>query len=167
MILSLALALLLLALPVDDSEQLTWVAQVLAHESTATHAQKIRALKICEEAYAEVESGLVTSLLFRAASTACESNPALRCAAAKALGAVLAKSRNTMYARRLARLADIQIEPEPSVRIAVLRALPRMDNSIAHARVFDSLKPTVEPDPQVRESARQIIAANPNLASSL
>ena len=167
MVLPPVLALLLLTTAGEDPEQLAWVAQVLAPESPATTAQKFQALKLCEETYAETESGLVTSLLFRAASTTYEGSPELRRAAVNALGAVLATSRNTMYARRLARLADAQVEPEAIVRIAVLRALPRMDNSIAHARVFDSLKPTLEPDPQVREAARQIIAGNPNLAASL
>lgn len=167
MFLSPLLALLLLATPGEGPEELAWVARVLAPDSPATPPQKLEALKLCEQAYAETESGLVTSLLFRAASTAYEGNPELRRAAVNALGAVLAKSRNTMYARRLARLADFQVEPDASVRIAVLRALPRLDNSIAHARVFDALKPTVEPDAQVREAGRQVVADNPGIAASL
>lgn len=161
------LALLLLAIPGRGQEAIAWVSQVLAPDSEATVAEKRKALQHCEGAYRESDSGLVTSLLFRAASVLFEGSAEVRVAAVKALEAVLSHSSNTMYARRLARLADASVEPEPAVRIAVLSALAAMDNSLAHARVFESMKTTAEPEVAVRDAARQVFAKNPRLAASM
>lgn len=162
-----ALALLIFATPGRGEDPTTWISQVLAQDSPATRAEKLEALRLCGTSYRESESGLITSLLFRAASVLFEGNAEIRTAAVKALESVLAHSSNTMYARRLARLADETVEPNPSVRIAVLSALAAMDNSLAHARVFESMKTTSEPEASVREAARQVFAKNPRLAASM
>ncbi len=143
------------------NERLVELSAILGSESTSSHQVRIRAIE--EIAGMGTISGLASGLIFDRASFRLEESPEVREAAALAVRNVC-DMRNRAFALRLRRIADATQEPDPRVRIAALRSLAAFQCADAAAGVLDATSEAREPDPAVREAARELIRKG--LASS-
>lgn len=144
------------------NERFVQLAEVLGNNAVSTSANKIKAIQEIEEM--RTVSAFAAGMLFDRANTRFEPDPLVREAAVLAVLSCC-DPRNRMAALRVARIANADKEQDFRVRIAALKSLAGFETAEAAAAVYDAADPGKEPDPKVREAAKELIQKG--LAASL
>ena len=139
---------------VTVNERLIELSEVLGNGSTYPSATRIHAIR--EIGAMRTVSALAAGLLFDRANVRYEPDPLVREASAQTIRFTV-DLRNRMGALRLGRITTPAVEPDPRVRIAALRSLAAFETAEAAASIYDAATEEKEPEPAVREAARELI----------